>query len=173
MGFRLPLAAGPVRLTMKTRMPDHGRVSLTVDEAAAPFTLRLRIPRWAARPVTVRVNGTPVGEFAPGYATLENVSAGDEITFTLPMTFRMTQYTGGEEIIGKERWAMEYGPLLYAAMGASVVQLNWNPRRPSSQLRKIPGTLRFAIKDDPNHEYWPYIDIHDEPFSVYPAFDKP
>lgn len=168
----LLLDSGAVRLSMKTRMPDHGRVLIRVESACAPFTLKLRIPRWAAQPVVIRKNGQPVLTCSPGYATLENVSGGDEILFTLPMTFRMTKYTGGEELVGKERWAMEYGPLLYAAMGPSVVHLHWDPRRPVKYLKRLPGSLRFRIEGDSAHEYWPYIDIHDEPFSVYPVIQN-
>ena len=165
----LPLSSGDVSVTCKTQMPDNGRVLLKVDSAAAPFTLKLRIPRWAAKPVVIRVNGAPVLTAAPGYATLENIREGDEISFTLPMTFRVTKYTGGEELVGKDRYAVEYGPLLYAAMGPSVVHLAWDVRHPEKYLKKIPGARKFRIEGDNAHEYWAYIDIHDEPFSVYPV----
>lgn len=164
----LALADGTVSLSCQTDMPDQGSVSLRVSAADHPFTLKLRIPRWAASPVDIFVNGTLVQSANPGYAPLENLRAGDEVCFTLPMSFRVTRYTGGEEIPGKQRYALEYGPLLYAAMGPSIVQVSWDPAHPEQWLENIPGTRRFRIKDDLTHEYWPYLDIHDEPFSVYP-----
>ena len=29
----------------------------------------------------------------------------------------------------------------------------------------------LKLKDDNCHEYWPYMDIHDEPFDVYPIVE--
>ena len=169
----LSLDSGAVKLSCRTQMPDGGQVSIRVDEAAAPFTLKVRIPRWAARPVTIRVNGQPALTASPGYAALDGIKAGDEIRFTLPMSFRVTKYTGGEELPGKERYAIEYGPLLYAAMGPSVVHVAWDPAHPEKWLKKIPGSRKFRIEGDTAHEYWAYIDIHDEPFSVYPVVNHP
>ena len=168
----LKIESGSVRLTCRTQMPDNGRVSIRIDEAEAPFTLKVRIPRWAAKPVVISVNGAPALTAEPGYAAL-TVCAGDEITFTLPMTFKVTKYTGNEELVGKERYAVEYGPLLYAAMGPSVVHVAWDVKHPAKWLKKIPGARKFRIAGDSAHEYWAYIDIHDEPFSVYPVVLPP
>lgn len=171
----LPLSNGKVFLTCETDVPDDGHVQIFIGEAASPFTLKLRIPRWAAAPVQIYTNGMAVGVGKPsGYVTL-TVNAGDVISFDLPMTFKVTKYTGGEEIIGKTRWALEYGPLLYAAMGApNPVSVRWDPADPEKWFTPMPGTKhRFSIKGDTAHEYWAYIDIHDEPFSVYPIVEKP
>ncbi len=169
----LSLDSGLVRLACKTQMPDHGRVSFRVDSAEEPFTLKLRIPRWAAKPVVISVNGAPALTAGPGYAALEAIKQGDEISFTLPMTFKITKYTGGEELVGQDRYAVEYGPLLYAAMGPSIVHVEWDVNHPSKWLKKIPGARKFRIAGDNAHEYWAYIDIHDEPFSVYPVITPP
>ena len=170
---KLPLAAGEVKLSCGTDMPDGGHVRLFVEEAAAPFTLKVRVPGWAAGPVKICVNGLCAGEFAPGFASLA-VKAGDEVTFTLPMGFRAVRYTGGEEIVGKERWALSYGPLLYAAMGPSVVHVAWDAAHPEQWFAPLPGEKRkLRLRGDDCHEYWAYLDIHDEPFSVYPVVEAP
>jgi hypothetical protein len=108
------------------------------------------------------------------YAQLD-AAAGDEISFRLPMGFKVTKYTGGEEIPHRSRWAVEYGPLLFAAMGApNPVNVAWDPREPEKWLVPMPGARpRFAIRGDSAHEYWAYADIHDEPFSVYPIVLRP
>ncbi len=156
---RLPLEKGDVLISCETNMPDSGEVRITVEEAAAPFKLHLRIPRWATK------------DRKSYYEVYENVKAGDKFEFKLPMTFKTTLYTGGEEIPHKQRWALEYGPLLFAAMGApSIVHVHWDPHHPEEWLIPLPGDKpRFAIKGDNMHEYWAYLDIHDEPFSVYPV----
>lgn len=69
----------------------EGEVRITVEEAVAPFILHLRIPRWTAK------------DRKSYYTVHENVKAGDIFEFTLPMTFKTTLYTGGEEIPHKQR----------------------------------------------------------------------
>ncbi len=89
-------------------------------------------------------------------------------------------YTGGEEIKGKERYAVEYGPLLFAAMGApNPLTVRFNPAAPSAWFTPVkqmmPGgsVLRLKLKGDRMHEYRAYMDIHDEPFDVYPIVEAP
>ncbi len=166
----LPLATGTVSLSCETDLPDGGSVRIHVRDAAAPFTLKVRIPRWAAGNVTLYRNGEPAAVGTPSSYVPIPVQSGDTIRFELPMTFRVTRYTGGEELPHRKRWAMEYGPLLYAAMGApNPVTVSWDPRDPAAWFERLPGERpRFAVKGDNAHEYWAYADIHDEPFSVYP-----
>ncbi len=156
---QLPLVSGEVTISCETDIPEKGNVKITIEKAAAPFKLKLRMPRWAAK------NGKSY------YITHENVQAGDTFNLSLPMKFKTTLYTGGEEIPNKERWAVEYGPLLFAAMGApGVLDLQWNPEKPEEWLAPLPGDKPgFAIKGDSQHEYRAYLDINDEPFDVYPV----
>jgi hypothetical protein len=72
------------------------------------FPLSLRIPAWADG-ATVRVNGTPVQDVAPGsFARIERLwRAGDRVQLHLPMTPLVTPwYRGGV--------ALERGPLVFA-----------------------------------------------------------
>ena len=150
----LPLKSGDVTLHCETDMPDSGHVRITVTAAAAPFTLKLRHPRWSV----------PDGKSY--YQTIEGARAGDVFEFDLPFTFRATRYTGGEEKPREQRWALEYGPLLYAAMGApNPVRVRWNPREPEKWF--VPFDKGFRVVGDDAHEYWRYLDIGDEPFSVF------
>lgn len=148
-----------VTLAMKTDLPDGGRVTVTILEAAAPFTLRLRIPRW------------PDPQERSFYQMHSNVRAGDVFRLDFPMGFKTTRYTGGEELPQTQRWAMEYGPLLYAALGApNPLRLTFDPARPQNWLPPLPGQQReLALKGDPCHTYRAYLDIHGEPFDVYPV----
>ena len=147
-----------VKLKVETNLPDGGYVKVTILEASEPFTLRLRIPRWAAED----------GESY--YETHEEVYAGDEFVLNFPMRFKMTRYTGGEEIPGKERWAVEYGPLLYGVLGApNPLTITFDPEHPEEWFTPVPGEKRtMTIKGDTAHTYMAYLDIHDEPFDVYP-----
>ena len=167
----LPLESGPVALLCDTDIPDGGRVSITVQTAGAPFEIKVRVPRWAAGEAAVRLNGAIAAMGKPSSYVALRVGQGDTVSFDIPMDFRVTRYTGGEEIVGRQRWAMEYGPLLYAAMGApNPVSVRWDPKNPGEWFVPMAGDKpRFALKGDDAHEYWAYADIHDEPFSVYPV----
>ena len=148
-----------VSLKVDTDMPYDGKVKITVTTAEKPFKLHVRIPRWAVKDGKSR------------YEVLD-AKAGDVFEYNFEFSFRLTKYTGGEEIIGKERWAVEYGPLLYAAMGApNPVSVAFDPAKPEEWF--TPEGRKLRLKGDNCHEYWAYKDIHDEPFSVYPIVEKP
>lgn len=148
-----------VSLRCETDIPDGGHVKITVEKAEKPFTLHLRIPRWAAK------------DGKSYYEVHENVTAGAAFELDLPRTLRVTRYTGGERIIDKNRYALEYGPLLYAAMGApSPVEVSWDVKAPEKWF--TPNGKKLRLRGDDCHEYWPYCDIHDEPFSVYPVVNE-
>lgn len=170
----LPLAAGPARIRTHSALPYAGSTRIEVLEAPGDFALKLRIPGWAQGDTPIRVNGRMAAAVPAGrYHTL-TARAGDVIELDFTLGFTATLYTGAEEIPGKERYALCYGPLLLAAMGPSVVELTYDPAHPDEWLSPIPGKPgRFTVKGDSAHELWPYMDIRDEPFSVYPVVHRP
>ena len=153
-----------VSLKVETNLPDDGHVKITVLKTEKPFTLKLRIPRWAV------TDGQ-----SSYYEIHENVAAGAVFEKDFPFSFKVTRYTGGEEIKTHERYAVEYGPLLYAVMGApNPLTISFDPQKPGEWLTPLPGEKRcLALKGDQSHFYMAYLDIHDEPFDVYPAVEKP
>ena len=78
-------------ISCETNLPD-GEMCVLQLEASAPLSCTYCIPRWAAE------------DRRSYYVVHENVKAGDKFEFTLPMTFKTTLYTGGEEIPHKQRW---------------------------------------------------------------------
>ena len=152
-----------VSLRVETQLPDDGHVRVEVRKARRPFTLRLRIPRWATE------------DGRSYYEVHEGISAGDVLDLEFPMRLRTVRYTGGEEIPHRERWAVEYGPLLYAALGApNPMTLSFDPEHPEEWFEPMPGEKRrLRLKKDRMHEYMAYLDIHDEPFDVYPIVERP
>lgn len=156
----LPLDAGEVELECTTGMPEDGHVRISILRAQSPFTLRMRTPRWAS------------ADGHSGYRVIPNAKAGDVFEFELLFTLRATRYTGGEELPHAERWALERGPLLYAAMGApNPVRVRWDTAAPGDWFTPDGDILR--LRGDNCHEYRPYKDIFDEPFSVYPIVEAP
>jgi uncharacterized protein len=74
-----------VALTVASDYPFDGRVTVTVD-AAAEFTLSLRVPEWAAG---ATLDGAPV---PPGMAQLRrSFAAGETVVLDLPMDARVTR----------------------------------------------------------------------------------
>ena len=149
-----------VTLRTETNMPEDGHVKIVIEKAEHPVKLHVRIPRWSVK------------DGKSYYEIHSDVKAGDVFEYDFAFSLKTTKYTGGEELVGKERWAVEYGPLLYAAMGApNPVSVAFDPEKPEKWFTK--NGKKLILKGDTHHEYWAYKNIHDEPFSVYPVVEKP
>ena len=103
-----------LRLTQAADVPRDATVRFAVEsldgEPATGIALRLRVPSWAAEAPTLAVNGRPVvAEADGGYLAVE-VSAGDDVTYTLPAEVRISDGTENENWV-----AFSYGPVLLAA----------------------------------------------------------
>lgn len=177
-----------MRLQMETEFPANPHVRLHV-QAKTPVQakLRIRVPSWSAGVMDIQVNGTRIGSGSPGYyVTIDRLwSTDDKIAFTLPMAFRLTKYTGVDQVQGKERYALEYGPLLMAAVGAADAKLELSrassPMDLLARLRPVPGEpLRFTLSDplvellaqaisESETEFRPYFEIGAESFSCFPV----
>ncbi|MDR1818384.1 MAG: glycoside hydrolase family 127 protein, partial [Puniceicoccales bacterium] len=144
-----------VVLAQHTEFPKSPEVRLVIKRGEATFKLRVRIPSWAAAPVTLTVNGAPAATGAPGtYVTLERPwRAGDTIAFTLPMSFRLTRYAGTEKgYAGAETYALEYGPLLMSLLVPNLPKdakhtFPFAAAALISRLRPVAGKpLHFAVE---------------------------
>jgi len=167
----------PLRLQMATDFPFRPDVELRIA-ASRPVRakIRVRVPAWAAKDLAIRVNGgASVTGRAGSYVTLDRLwRTGDTISFTLPMDFRMTRYTGVEGT-GQELYALEYGPILMALVGEVDDHGGATVRAASADLPKrlrpkAGQPLHFAIDGDPRYEYLPYWQVvADQLFTCYPA----
>ena len=149
-----------VTLRTETNMPEDGHVKIVIEKAEHPVKLHVRIPRWSVK------------DGKSYYEIHSDVKDGDVFEYDFAFSLKTTTASGGEELVGKERWAVEYGPLLYAAMGApNPVSVAFDPEKPEKWFTK--NGKKLILKGDTRHEYWAYKNIHDEPFSVYPVVEKP
>jgi hypothetical protein len=164
-------------LTMTTAYPFAPDVAIRVT-AARPkrFRVRVRIPGWAARAVALRVNGRTVGAGKPGsfHAIEREWQGGDIIAFTLPLEPRLTRYTGVDQLAGRARYGIEYGPLLLALTGGVTEKgdatLDLFAADLKARLRPIAGRPAcFSIEGVTGAEFVPYMTINDEPFSCLPG----
>ncbi|MGA3166117.1 MAG: beta-L-arabinofuranosidase domain-containing protein [Terriglobia bacterium] len=173
-------AGQSLRLKMATQFPFRPDVQLHFS-AARPVQakIRVRVPAWAAKGIPIQVNGTAISIGKPGsYVTLDRTwSDGDSISFTLPMDFRLTRYTGMDQIAGHERYALEYGPVLLAVIGSPDPRLEVRAgQRPEDLLKalkpKAGHPLHFTIDGDTAHEYIPYWEVeYKQSFTCYPVVD--
>ncbi|WP_460797115.1 beta-L-arabinofuranosidase domain-containing protein [Microbacterium sp. GXF0217] len=102
-----------LRLTQDADVPREEIVRFRVeslDGGPASVTLRLRVPSWVAEAPTLAVNGRPVVAEANGGYLAVDVSAGDDVTYTLPAEIRISDGTENENWV-----AFTYGPVLLAA----------------------------------------------------------
>jgi len=173
-------------LNTTTGFPCDAEVTLTVATAApVKMIVRVRVPDWTGRAISVRVNGVSMAEGQPGtYVTLDrHWMDGDRIDFALPSQFHLTQYTGLDQISGRDRYALTYGPLLMALVGPgdplylqpdgrSCARLEIPPADLISRLYPIAGApLHFGIQGHAEHVYLPYHHVNAEEFTCFPIVE--
>ena len=168
-----------LKLAMKTTFPYDSKVELSVELSAPRHSvIRLRTPSWAVADMPININGKLASTGKPGsYVTLDRKwQSGDTVSFTLPTGFRITRYTGMDQIEGHERYALEYGPILLAIVGtdqATLRNTGASAQNFISQLKEVPGEpLHFAIEGNADHRYVPYYAIKEETFTCFPVVEK-
>lgn len=130
--LRTKLADGStVGLTQKSDYPWDGNVRIVVTETPQrPWTLRLRLPAWAAR-AALSVNGEPFSAEPGAYATLQRKwSAGDVVDLNMPLAVRLVAPDPKvDECRG--RLAVVRGPVVYCyerPQGQPCISLAANTR---------------------------------------------
>lgn len=171
-------AGRKLRLEMRTQFPRDAKVRLAFGtQQPVSLKLRVRAPSWAASAVELVVNGQPAAVGQPGsYVTLDRLwKDGDIVEFTLPMELRMTKYTGVDQVQGLERYALEYGPLLMAAIDAADAQLQLrDAESPLELLQKLKPVkerpLHFKFGAVFHEIVWaPYYEVGAQAFSCFPV----
>jgi uncharacterized protein len=168
-----------INLTLKTHFPFENKVQAVVrTETPTVADIRIRVPSWAAREVTVSINGQQAGSGEPGsYLSLKRRwSNEDSIDFLLPATICVKPYTGADQDTGHSRYSVEYGPILLAAIGASNVTISINRSHEakdlSDYLQAVQGSpLHFTVRENSGQKFVPYWQISDEEFTCYPRIE--
>ena len=173
-------AGAPMQLTMRTSFPRDSTVDIEIGtQSARRARLRIRTPSWATNAMTILINDAPAATGAPGtYTTLDRLwTAGDRISFVLPMGLKLTKYTGADQVAGHERFALEYGPLLMAAIGAADSQLLLlGADRPTHIIGRLQrdsknGCHFNAAVLGAEVKFIPYFEVTNEAFSCFPIID--
>jgi uncharacterized protein len=107
--------------------------------------------------------------------------AGDRVSFELPMGLTLTRYTGLDQVVGRERFALEYGPLLMAAVGMDsqerILLLDAGGRSTDllERLRSDAGNgSHFAVSSfaSRNIRFIPYHEVGSETFTCFPFVES-
>jgi DUF1680 family protein len=165
----------PLKFTMNTRFPFATDVACVVKiPAPARFNLRVRTPSWAMTEMSISVNGQPVGKGQPGsYFPIDREWAdGDRVEFALPIGFRVTRYSGADQLPGRTRYAFEYGPTLYAVVGSEKAELpsGFRPETVTQQLEAVSDApMGYRLRGHPGIMLMPYWQISTQSFTCFPA----
>jgi len=136
-----------VTVRQETDYPNSGRVRLSIAPAEpATFTLRLRIPAWAAK-ANVTVNGQPAsGAVKPGtfFELRREWKMGDQVGLDLPMEWRLVK--GRQRQAG--RVAVMRGPQVFCLNPAQNpalskldgTELGYLALNPASLGEPVPNT---------------------------------
>jgi len=181
---RFTLRGHAVTVRQQTRYPFDGAIALQVQTpVAVRFTLRLRIPSWAAD-ASVHVNGVPLDHRTAGgdYAAIEREwRDGDAVTLQLPMrpvlhrainrNVQESKAPDGsdvrQEVLRFEYVAITCGPLVYATGLIDGFKVEETVRLPQGEpedwLSFDPGdadampTVRLELGNRPPLEFAPYF----------------
>ena len=167
-------------LKMSTQFPYDSKVEIVVvNEEPIKNKIRIRVPSWSSGKMAIIVNGKRVGYGDPGtYFTIDREwKNADIVSFTLPIDFKVTQYTGMEEGFEENHYALEYGPILMAMVGVKAkkydIRVKTNAETIKQMLKPVDGKpLHFTVEGSTEFEYWPYFEVQEEPFSCFPEFYK-
>jgi hypothetical protein len=170
---------GDVEIKMTTSMPYDSQVVLQVKgESFQAFHLHIRVPYWATGEYCIHSGEDKIRAVAGSYCCIE-VTGEREFHFIIPMGFRSHKYTGVEEVVGYDRYCLEYGPLLMAFTGKaeykystiqSILMEGYNPLKPEDWLTRSPETLNWEIIGKEGTLLVPYFSISEELFVTYPLF---
>lgn len=172
-------------VSMDTRFPYEDTVYLTVKAPEkGRMKLRVRMPRWMTQPTEIYIDGEKAATGEPGgYAVFDREWEGcTVISFKLPMAMKATQYKGANNVEGKKRYALEYGPLLMAVRGPLTSE-GIGDNEPTlvlpisvdellERLVRKGEKLEFAVKGLDEYDVIPYFDLEQDEFSCFPVFEK-
>ena len=102
-----------VRIIQETSFPESDTTTLTLQcSKPTRMPLRIRVPYWATRGGTVKINGRELESFAEpsSYFVLNRTwQSGDKVTITIPMSLHIDSMPDDSTI-----QALMYGPLVLA-----------------------------------------------------------
>jgi DUF1680 family protein len=161
-----------VEVVTNTSFPIEQSVDFSiVNDRPDSLSIRIRIPGWLKKPIDILVNNKKVKTGIPGtYASISKAwRNGDLISMDLPMELNTCQYTGLDQHPKYKRYALTYGPILMAFVGAH--ELDISPKELIEKLNPIEGkSLWFTLPDHAAFHIQPYWTLESERMTCFPVF---
>jgi hypothetical protein len=170
-----------VRIRQETRFPEQEATSLIIRaDRPVELALRIRVPYWATRGVTVRLNGEEEAVTAEpsSYLTLQRTwRDGDRVDVALPMSLHLHRMPDNPRHV-----AVMYGPLVLAGeLGREGAAADSGPdlapdivtenEAPSDWIRPSIGTaLTFytvGVGRPGDVTLVPFHTLFDRPYAIY------
>jgi DUF1680 family protein len=144
----LTWAEHKVRVQQVTNFP-YADSSKIIIHGSGRFDVKLRVPGWATKGMTVKVNGReePVTAKPGTYLTLSRTwNDGDTIEMQMPFSFHLDHVMDQPNVA-----SLLYGPVLLAAEEPAA-RTDWRPitldaNDISRSIAGDPSTLRFTVAD--------------------------
>ncbi|MDI1461395.1 glycoside hydrolase family 127 protein [Catellatospora sp. KI3] len=159
---QLNWAAKGITVRQDTTFPEAPSSKLTIT-GAGTFTLKVRVPAWAAG-ATVKVNGTTQSGVTPGsYTSINRVwASGDVVDISLPMT--LTRESTPDSSTTQ---AVKYGPIVLAG-AYGTTNLTALPTLTASSLAATSTPLQFtATASTGAVTLFPFYKMHGQRYTVY------
>lgn len=155
-------AARGITIRQDTTFPESPSSRLTVT-GSGTFTMRVRVPAWAAG-ATIRVNGTLQSGVTPGaYVTISRSwTSGDVVDIALPFALSVEPTPDNSGVR-----AVKYGPILLAgAYGTN--NLSAMPALTSASIAATTTPLQFtASASTGSVTLLPFYKMHGQRYAVY------
>jgi hypothetical protein len=127
--------------------------------------VNVRVPKWAVKPATLRVNGRSVAASSfPG--TFLKISRrwqeGDTVAVTLPKSLRFESVDPQTP----ELAALMFGPILLVALADGEVNLHGDRARPAEWVHQQ-GGASLTFRTDGGRVFRPFYLLRDERYTTY------
>ena len=151
-----------VHLTQETKFPcaDDTVISLKL-EAPERFSLKLRMPEWAAGPMRIRVNGEEMQALvdAAGWLCVDRIwNDGDRVACALPQKLWMHSF----DPMLKGPNAFLHGPVVLGAVYTGIQTPNdhMNIRKLPAKMRPVAGKpLHYAVEGIDTLSFKPFYEF--------------
>lgn len=163
-----------ITITQETNFPSE-HAKLTVN-GSGEFTMKLRVPYWAEKGFTVKVNGETVIENpkVSSYAEISRTwSDGDVVTIDMPYTLHLDKTP--DKVDGDTVASLMYGPIVMVAKdtNSSYTAMNWYKVVLGDQLEETVEVVTGTDAEEVPHlrtngiDFYPMYDAYNYRYHAY------